>query len=188
MRFMEVDYIDDRDDKYACIIASSLSASGAVWNRADCLPFLVSTVTETFGAIALAVSLTVDEVLVLSKPNPTKENLIKQIQNIPEDPDFYDAEERPPDSPTKDIAKKIILGVSPSGLLAGADVYGYYGAVNICWETQRKKLKLIIPPNDSQSQPSLYHGQMQDGGVKESDIEPAVDSKVLRQWLDWLQG
>lgn len=193
MRFMRVDYIDDSDDKYAGIIASSLSASGAIWNLTDRRPYMVSTATGTFGATALAVSLFVDEVFGvpgggLSKPNPTKENLIKQIQNIPNNADFYDAEELPPDQPTKDIAKQIILGVSPSGLLAGADVYGYYGEVNVSWETQRKKLKLVIPPHNSHRQPSLYRGQMREGRVKESDIEPNVDSKILRQWLDWLQG
>ena len=194
MRFMRVDQFDDSDDKYAGIIANSLSASGAPPNFPEYIPHTVSTATNIFGATMLAVAaLSVDEVFSvpvggLSKPNPTKENIIKQIQNIPANPDFYDADELPPDQGTKEDAKRLILGVSPSGLLAGADVYGYYGEVNVSWETQRKKLKLIISPHDSHREPSLYHGQMQEGRVKESEIESNVDSKILRTWLDWLQG
>jgi hypothetical protein len=190
MRFISLDYIHDSDYKYAGTIANSLSASGALWSLTEDLPCTVSTVKMTFEP-AFAISQSVDEIFAatageLSKPNPTKENLIKQIQNIPSNPDFYEEDEQPPDQSTKDDAKRFILGVSPSGLLAGADVYGYYGEVNICWETRRKKLKLVIPPHNSHRQPTLYNGQMQGGRVIESDIESNVDSKILRRWLDWL--
>lgn len=190
MKFDCVEDIHDREKRYAGVIALSFSASGAPWNVLESPPQNVSLVTYILGTTALAVS-SAEELFAAAdfvKPNPAKESLIKQIENIPSHQDFYDEEENAPDQVTRNDARKIILGVSPSGVLAGADVYGYYGGVNICWETQRRKLKLVIPPHASGSQPTLYHGQMQDGSVRESDIEPNVDSRILRTWLDWLQG
>jgi len=189
MTFYCVDDIQDREKRYAEIVALSFSATGAPWNLLDSPPQRVSIATYLLGTTALAVS-SAEELFAVgdSKPNPAKESLIKQIENIPSHRDFYDADETPPDQGTRNDARKIILGVSPSGVLAGADVYGYYGGVNICWETPRRKIKLVIPPHASGGQPTLYHGQMQDGSVMESDIEPNADSKLLRTWLDWLQG
>jgi len=191
MNFTKPDDIQDSENKYLGIVALSLSDSGAPWNIVE-NTFHVLTGTHTLRTVALVTSQAVDELFatigVSSKANPTKENLIKQIQNIPTNPDFYDADEQPPDEATKGDAKQIILGVIPSGLLAGADVYGYYREVNISWETQRRKLKLIVPPRETDRQPFLYHGQMQNGIVTKSNTEQNVTARTLRTWLDWLQG
>jgi hypothetical protein len=129
------------------------------------------------------------EEVIAGKPTKfvAKEVLIKQIENIPTRPEFYDEDECPPDSKTREDAKNIILEITPSGLLAGADVYGYYGGVSIAWETQRRKVKLTIPPHQSQKRPTIYHGTMREGSVIDSRVEPDVDAAVLWTWLSWLQ-
>jgi hypothetical protein len=125
---------------------------------------------------------------VVCKPNLAKESIIQQIEQLPESADYYDSDENPPDRETKEDAKNLIRSISPSGLLAGGDVYAYYGDVNVTWETQRKKLKLIVPSHDRQARASLYHGQMEGGRVTTSDTEHNVTADRLRTWLDWFAG
>jgi hypothetical protein len=122
------------------------------------------------------------------RPNVIRETLIKQIDRLSDDPNSYEDGERPPDNATKDGAKQIIRDIYPTTLLSGADVYAYYGEINISWESQQRKVKLIIPPRDTHQPVVIYHGRIDRGRVVESVLEPAATPRIVAAWLTWLQG
>jgi hypothetical protein len=190
------DDIYDRDaftGVIANLVANSLSASGAGGFPAEgvmrlapvCVINLSMPHTVTFASFDTSIASISGHV---KNPNLVKENIIKRIDGLSEDQDLYEDGELPPSAFTKEDARNIILGLYPSGSLAGADVYPYFGSIHINWETSSKKVKLIVPPHDTNRHPSIYHGQMHKGKVTKSDIESDATSQLLRRWLEWLLG
>jgi hypothetical protein len=186
-----VGYVDPNDEALNSGLVNDL-----ILTRGRC-PFSLASNVQAINVGAYATTagamFDFDEVFAATvgevcKPNLAKESLVQQIENLSESAEYYESDENPPDLQTKEDAKRLVRSVAPSGLLAGGDVYAYYGDVNITWETQRKKLKLIVPSHQKNLQPSLYHGQMEDGRVTGSDTERNVTADRLRTWLDWFAG
>jgi hypothetical protein len=175
-----------------CVLEGTTETSGFTYGGFFVQGTLEAAEVPTSGVYIVAdvLSTEISEVFTatvgrVSRPNLVKVTLLQQIESLPETADYYEADENPPNRQTKEDAKRLILNVSPSGVLAGADVYAYYGDINISWEIQRKKIKLTIPAHGSNRPLSLYHGQMQGGRVTESDTEKNVTADRLRKWLDW---
>ncbi len=177
----------------ACLLADSLSASGHIGNFAEAIaiPAPGCIVVDRSSHHGLLAYFTLSMASIsgqVRNPNPVKENIVKKIDGLTDNPDLYEDGEQPPSPATKTDARNLIIGLHPSGVLAGADVYPYFGAIHINWETARKKVKLIVPPHGSGLHPSIYHGQMQGGKVTKSNMEGHVTSESLRLWLEWLPG
>jgi hypothetical protein len=192
-----VDVIDDKQ-RFTGIIADLVASSLSDTGLKGAIPEPVIVQAPRYAAINFSASRNLLDACFniavtsvsgqVKTPNPVKENIVKKIDGLSDNPDYYEDGEAPPNAGTKDDARNLILGLYPSGFLAGADVYPYFGAIHISWATSRKKVKLIIPPRDSNQHPSIYHGQMQNGRVVSSGIEPNATVKVLLRWLEWLPG
>lgn len=116
------------------------------------------------------------------------ERLLQRIDAISNLGSYYETDEVPPDGLTRTDAKQIVSQIFPSNLLEGADVYGYYGEVNIVWERNGRKIKLIVPPHSENRSPSIYHGMMGNGRASESALEADASVDTLQSWLERLRG
>jgi hypothetical protein len=114
------------------------------------------------------------------------DDLVTKINELTRDSNFYEDDEVSPSADTKALAKRLIYHASPPRLLSGADVYPYYGEINIVWENGGKKVKLIVPPRDSGRSPSLYRGQLRGDRVPEPLFDQNVSPENLRESLAWL--
>jgi hypothetical protein len=174
----------------ANMVADSLSASSDAGNfvysskSTEGIVIRVSGGAKlTYGSFRVSMSSTS---IPINNPNPVKEALLRRIDAVSDDPELYEDGEPVPDPATKNIAKEMIRSIYPSGYLVGADVYAYYGAIHISWQTARKKVKLIVPASRRNVRPSIYHGQMQHGKVTKSATEADATSALLLRWLQWL--
>jgi hypothetical protein len=113
--------------------------------------------------------------------------VLDRIDRISAAASDYDEDETPPDPRTKTIARQLILNV-PGHLLAGADVFPYFGEVDITWQSGDKRVKLIVPPASTGASPSVYQGQMQQGRVGQPMLKQNATPRDLISSLLWLQS
>jgi hypothetical protein len=127
-------------------------------------------------------------VQLVYQPISASESVRNEIDKIPDSAEFYEDGEPAPDAATKDTAKNLLQLVTPPSLLAGADVYAYYGEVNVVWESARKKIKLIVPPHTSGKPVTLYEAVMENGKVEKHKLDENVTVELLQQSLFWIHG
>ena len=180
---MRLESIYSADDRFEGVIASLASPTGVFRDVAE--PEITFTYIPTVQYLYAAFT---EFTATPPKTNILRETLIKQIDSLSDDPDAYEDGERAPDNATRDSAKQIIREVYPAHLLSGADVYAFYGEISVSWESQQRKVKLIVPPLNAGRPTAIYHGRMNQGKVVESALEPAATPKRLAAWLIWLQG
>src|SRR5580700_2444599 len=143
-----------RDDRFDDVIASLAYPAGQFLDLPE--PEITFTVTDIPTAHYLCEAVT-EFTATPPKTNVIRGTLIKQIDRLSDDPSAYEEGERAPDDATRNSAKQIVRETYPTSLLSGADVYAFYGEINLSWGARQRKVKLIVPPQDTHQPAVIYH-------------------------------